>query len=262
MNKEYGIDLKWLAVTAFEIRCGNTTVVTDPYITECVCTDLTWESVEKCNIICLSHAHWDHITDIPRLIPKFHPIILCGDQTAMPLTQWLNAPASTIYPMYPDTELDFDDVKIKALYGRHTKTSDKGFNDVCKELATRDICIADPGINALQPIGSMEYRNFLFTLPNGTKILLWGNDPTVEQINLCKALQPDIGIIQRSVSPEASAKKGAFAAAIGCKVVIPHHHDFKAVDDPSILDPMEKEFLSRVPDGRFIRPVHGQWIHL
>ena len=262
MNKEYGIDLKWLAVTAFEIRCGNTTVVTDPYITECVCTDLTWESVEHCDIICLSHAHWDHITDIPRLIPKFNPIILCGDQTAMPLVQWLNAPASTVYPMYPNLELDFDDVKIKALYGRHTKTSNKGFNDVCADLATRDICIADPGIHALQPIGSMEYRNFLFTLPNGTKVLLWGNDPTVEQINLCKALQPDIGIIQRSVDPEASAKKGAFAAAIGCKVVIPHHHDFKSVDDPSILDPMEREFLSRVPDGRFIRPAHGQWIHL
>jgi hypothetical protein len=108
----------------------------------------------------------------------------------------------------------------------------------------------------------MEYRNFLFTLPNGTKVLLWGNDPTVEQVNLCKALKPDIGIIQRSVTPEASAKKGAFAAAIGCKVVIPHHHDFKSVDDPSILDPMEKEFLSRVPDGHFIRPAHGQWIHL
>jgi uncharacterized protein YdbL (DUF1318 family) len=25
---------------------------------------------------------------------------------------------------------------------------------------------------------------------------------------------------------------------------------------------LEKEFLARVPDGQFIRPVHGQWIHL
>ena len=262
MSKEYGIDLKWLAVTAFEFRFGKTSVVSDPYITECVCTDLTWENVENCNIICLTHAHWDHITDIPRLMTKFDPIVLCGDQTAMPLTQWLNAPASSVYLMYPDMELDFGDVKIKALYGRHTKTSNKGFNDVCRELATRDICLEDPGINALQPIGTMEYRNFLFTLPNGIKILLWGNDPTIEQLNLCKALQPDIGIIQRSVDPVAAAQKAAFAAEIGCKVVIPHHHDFKKVDDPSVLDVMEKEFLARVPDGKFIRPVHGQWIHL
>ena len=114
MMKEYGIDLKWLAVTSFEIRCGNTTVVTDPYITECVGTDLTWEAVEGCDIICLSHAHWDHITDIPRLISKFNPIVLCGDQTAMPLAMWLDYNPSCIYPMYPDTELDFNDVKIKA----------------------------------------------------------------------------------------------------------------------------------------------------
>ena len=262
MNQGYGIALKWLAVTAFEFRFGNTSVVSDPYITECAYTDLTWENVESCHIICLSHAHWDHITDIPRLMPKFDPIILCGDQTAMPLAQWLNAKASSVYPMYPDMELDFGEVKIKALYGRHTKTCNQGFNDFCNELATRDICIADPGINALQPIGTMEYRNFLFTLPNGTKVLLWGNDPTVEQINLCKALQPDIGIIQRSVDPSDSAQKGIFAAEIGCKVLIPHHHDFRQFDDPSIFDPMEKEFLSRVPGGRFIRPVHGQWIHL
>ena len=189
---KYGVSIKWLAVASFEMKLGKKTVVTDPYITECVGTDLDYTAVENCDFITLTHAHWDHITDIPKLAEKFRPRILCGDQTAMPLAQWLNAPASTIYPMYPDTELDFDDVKIKALYGRHTKTSDAGFNDVCALLATRDICIADPGINALQPIGSMEYRNFLFTLPNGTKVLLWGNDPTVEQLNICKALQPDI----------------------------------------------------------------------
>lgn len=262
MSRKYNIDIKWLAVTSFEFRCGGTTVVSDPFITECAHSPLTWEDVENCNIICLSHSHWDHITDIPRLIPKFHPIILCGDQTAMPLVQWLNAPASTIYPMYPDMELDFGDVKIKALYGRHTKTSDKGFNDVCRDLATRDLCIADPGINALQPIGSMEYRNFLLTLPNGTKVLLWGNDPTPEQLAICKALQPDIGIIQRSTDPEKAAQKGAFAAAIGCKVLIPHHHDFKVKDDPAIFEPMKKAFLENMPEGEFILPEHGSWICL
>lgn len=262
MEKKYGIDLKWLAVTSFELRCGNTTVVTDPYITECVGTDLTWEAVENCDIICLSHAHWDHITDIPRLINKFNPIVLCGDQTAMPLAMWLDYNPSYIYPMYPDLELDFNDVKVRALYGRHTKLNFSNLKEMGEKISTRDVCVADPGMAALQTIGSFEYRNFLFTLPNGTKILVWGNDPTVEQLNLYKALQPDIAIIQRSVSPDAATKKAEFAAAIGCKVVIPHHHDFQKLDDPSVLDKFEKEFLARVPDGRFIRPVHGQWIHL
>lgn len=261
MKKTYGISIKWLAVTSFEIRCNGLTVVTDPYITECVGTDLTWEAVENCDIICLGHAHWDHITDIPRLVEKFSPKILCGDQTAIPLAKWLNYTPTLIYPMYPDTELDFGDVKIRALYGRHTNLG-KGFNDLCTRIESNPICTNDPGIQSLQAIGSLEYRNFLFTLPNGTKVLLWGNDPTIEQINICKAQKPDILIIQRSVAPEQIKEKAKFAAAIGCKVVIPHHHDFREVEDPSIVEKFKEEFLTLVPDGVFITPEHGKWIDL
>lgn len=261
MEKSYGVSIKWLAVTGFEIRFNDTTVVTDPYITECVGTDLNWEAVENCDIICLGHAHWDHITDIPRLIEKYSPKILCGDQTAMPLARWLNYTPSYIYPMYPDTELDFGDVKIRALYGRHTNLK-QGFNDLCARIESNEICLKDSGIAALQAIGSMEYRNFLFTMPNGTKILLWGNDPTPEQANLCKALKPDIAIIQRSTAPEQIAKKAKFAAAIGCRVLIPHHHDFRGVDDPSIIETFKNEFLRLVPDGVFVTPEHGKWISL
>ena len=261
MGKSYGVSIKWLAVTSFEIRCNDITVVTDPYITECVGTDLTWEAVENCDIICVGHTHWDHVTDIPRLAEKFHPRILCGDQTAMPMAKWLNYNPSFVYPMYPNLELDFGGVKIRALYGRHTNLG-RGLNDLCARLDANENCVRDPGIASLQAVGSMEYRNYLFTLPNGTKILLWGNEPTVEQVNICKALEPDIAIIQRSVKPEDSAKKADFAAAIGCKVLIPHHHDFRGVDDPGIVEAFKEEFLRRVPTGTFITPPHGQWIHL
>ena len=263
MERKYGIDIKWLAVTSFEIKFGDLTVVTDPYITECRGTDLTYEAVEGCDVICLGHAHWDHITDIPRLCDKFKPRILCGDQTAMPLARWLNYTPSLIYPMYPDMELDFELVKIRALYGRHKIQRDgMGFNDLCALIEGNEICRADAGIASLQAVGTMEYRNYLFTAPNGAKILLWGNDPTVEQINICKALRPDIAILQRGTTPTRIAQTADFAAAIGCKVLIPHHHDFKGVDDPSVIEALKKEFLNRVPDGRFVTPVHGEWVHL
>ena len=261
MERKYGIELKWLAVTSFEFRFGGTTVLSDPYITECVGTDCTWENVDGCDIMLLGHAHWDHITDIPRLVDKFHPIILCGDQTAMPMAKWLNYTPTRIYPMYPDLELDFGAVKIKALYGRHTDLK-QGYNDLFARLQQNEFALADPGIAALQGIGSLEYRNFLLTAPNGTKILLWGNDPTVEQMNLCKALKPDIAIIQRSTAEESIIQKAEFAAAIGCKVLIPHHHEFRNKDDSGIINEFKEEFLKRVPDGIFISPKHGEWIHL
>lgn len=262
MEKKYGISIKWLAVSSFEIRCDGLTVVTDPYITECAGTDLTWEAVENCDIICLGHAHWDHITDIPRLAEKFHPRILCGDQTAMPLAMWLNYDPARMYPMYPDTQLDFGGVKIRALYGRHKSMHGSGMRDLCDRLANNPLCMADPGMGALQPIGSMEYRNYLLTLPNGTKLLIWGSEPTAEQLAICKALAPDIAIIQRAADPEESKRRAAFAAAMGCKVLIPHHHDFRGVDDPIVVTQLGDEFMRLCPDGMFIAPEHGKWVHL
>lgn len=261
MGRTYNVDIKWLAVTCFEIRCDGLTVVTDPFVTECVGTDLTWEAIENCDIITLGHAHWDHVTDIPRLAEKFKPKILCGEQTALPLAQWLNYNPTYIYPMSPNLELDFDKVKIRALYGRH-KSLNRGFNDLCAHLAANEHCVRDAGIASLQPIGSLEYRNYLFTLPNGTKILLWGNEPTAEQVNICKELKPDIAILQRSSRPEMAAANAEFAARIGCKVVIPHHHDFQRVDAPEIIESFKEEFLRRVPDGTFVTPKHGEWMHL
>lgn len=260
MEHSYGVSIKWLAVSSFEIRFPDCTVLTDPYITECVGTDLTWEDVEHCDYITLSHSHWDHITDIPRLIPKFQPKILCGDHTALPLAGWLNCVSSCIYPMHPDMELDFDTVKIRALYGRHIRQ--KGFQDMCQALFSNPICSKDPGIASVQPIGNLEYRNFLFTAPNGTKVLIWGGEPTVEQYNICKPLKPDIAILQRSVQPQDIEEKAKFAAAIGCKVLIPHHHDFTCVDDPAVIAAFKKAFLRLVPDGTFVTPKHGEWVHL
>ena len=261
MERKYNIDIKWLAVTCFEFNFDGLSVVSDPYVTECVGTELDYEAIENCDVICLSHAHWDHITDIPRLADKFSPIIMCGDQTAMPLARWLNYNPSLVYPMYPDMEIDLDKVKIRALYGRH-KSFGLGFNELCARTEKNPLCINDPGIASMQPYGHFEYRNYLFTTSNGTRILLWGNNPTVAQLNICKALKPDIAIIQRSSKDNEITAVADFAANIGAQVVIPHHQDFRGVDDPSILEKFKDEFLKRAPDKEFIIPAHGEWIHL
>ena len=260
---KYGIRIKWLSVTCFEITDGNVTIVSDPCVTESPLCPLTWENIESCDYITLSHGHWDHITDIPRLIHKFKPLILTGDQTAAPLARWTNYSPSRIYPMHPDLELDFDSVKIRALYGRHVDVG-TGYNDQVASLATRPSVLADFGMNELQGYGSLEYRNFLYTFPNGTKVLLWGNDPTAEQRNILKTIQPDIAILQytkQAKDPEAMAK---LAQESGCKVLIPHHMDLKKTREeymPEVVK-LKEAFEKRVPDGHFICPVNGEWIDL
>lgn len=255
------IRIKWLAVSSFEIEYDGFTIVTDPYITDCVGTDLTADAIEGCDVICLTHTHWDHITDVPYLVEKFKPIVMTGDMSMPKVAEWLDYTFSRIYPMYPDTELDFDKVKIRALYGRHTNLG-HSVKEITEKIMKREICEKYPDIIPLQTVGSLEYRNYLFTFSNGKKLLLWGNDPTIDQLNICKALNPDIAIIQRSLGDEAILAKARFAKEIGCKVLIPHHHDFRQVDAPEPIEKFEREFLALAPDCTFINPKHGEWIEL
>ena len=257
----YGVALKWLTVTCFEIRFGGVTVVSDPFVTDSPGTELTWEAIEGCDLITLSHSHWDHITDLPRLMERFHPLLLCGEQTAEPLARWLNCTPSRIYPMAPNLELDFGDVKVRALFGRHTDLK-QGYCDLLRRLEENPLVHGDPHITALQACGSLEYRNYLFTAQNGTKVLLWGNDPTVEQRNLVRALRPDIAILQ--LSKQDPVEMADFAAAIGCNMLIPHHMDLNSAEAAYMpkVERLRDEFLARVPGSVFLCPRHGQWIEL
>ena len=110
---------------------------------------------------------------------------------------------------------------------------------------------------AIQLTGSMEYRNFLLTFANGTKLLIWGGDPTIDQKNLCSALGADIAIIQRS-KDEAKAD---FAAALGCAIVMPHHQHFRK-DDSALLAEMKERYLEKAPNSTFIDPVRNEWIEV
>lgn len=256
----YGIEIRWLSVTCFEMRFGSLTVVSDPFVTDNENSPLSRDDIKDCDIITLSHAHWDHITDIPALLERFRPLLLCGPMTALPLNDWLDYDPMLIYPMEHDLELDFGDVSIRALFGKHTDLKKK--ESVLQESFRKNPLCAEEKILALQKAGSMEYRNYLYTAKSGAKLLLWGNDPTLCQRNLLSELRPEIAILQLSIQdPEEIAE---FAAGIGCKVLIPHHLDLKSGPEGYMdkVRALEKAFLSRVPDGRFICPVHGEQIIL
>ena len=255
------ISLRWLTIACFEVRIGDFAVVIDPCIGVSQRAPFGAEVIDKADLILLSHGHWDHITDMKYAVEQNHPLVLCGDHHAEPMARWLNYTPTRIYPMYPDTELDFGPVKIRSLFGRHCDLG-SSFNDQCKTLASRPWSIRNPDSMEVQTWGSLEYRNYLFTFPNGTKLLIWGNDPTVEQKNMLAPLKPDIAILQ--LSKQDPIEMAEFAAAIGAKVVIPHHMDLRKTPEMYMpkVETMQAEYQKLVPDGIFICPKNGEWIHL
>lgn len=256
----YGLRLKWLGCACFEMDFGSVTVVNDPWITVNEKTDLTWESVEKCNYITLTHSHHDHIMDIPALMEKFPAYLMCGELTAVPLMMWANVNPMRMYPMTPNLELDMDGVKIKALYGRHGPLKGNA-QERMEGWETHHAHKHSQVLKELGMWGDMEYRNFLYTMPNGTKVLIWGNKISrPDQRNILKAEHPDIAIIQVTGTNKATDMAAA-CKEMGCKVVIPHHIDFPGNYMRQTLA-FQEALAEIAPEIQFIIPEYGKWIEL
>lgn len=251
------IRITWLSCACFEIDIDGKGIVTDPYITANAFSPCCAENIKKCDLMTLSHGHYDHITDFPVLTRRFPDVpILCGPLTAMPLVKWLDRNPSYIYPVESNLELDFGWVKVKALFGHHNDL--KGtMSEIQQRLSLAPECLEYPGMEELNAVGTLEYRNYLFTVPDGRKILIWGSMPTADQFHLLSGLHADIAILQRNDShPEKLAQ---FAEATGAKIVIPHHMDLRKTPEEYLpgLEKTKAAFGKLVPDGRFLIPEHG-----
>ena len=259
--EKYGIRIKWNTIASFELKFGELTVLSDPCIGMAPGTDATYESVEGCDIITISHVHWDHVTDLPALVKKFDPLVLVGELSATPLLRWMDGNPQKVYPVMPNIDLDFGEVSIRPLFGRHVNFGTT-YSEQQANFESRPYLQADPALLDMQVLGSTEYRNYLFTAKGGAKVLLWGNEPTLTQEKIVAPLRPDIAILQfqKARIPELAE----FAAAIGCKVLIPHHHDFRYREEEyePMLNELKEAYLKLVPDGTFISPKHGEWMCL
>ncbi len=261
MSKEankFGLRIKWLGCACFEIDFGGLTVVNDPWITDNPTNGFNWEAVEKCDIITLTHSHHDHIRDIPVLLKKYRSKLMCGELTAIPMLKYTDICPMDLYPLAPNVELDFDTVKIKTLYGTHTRLGES-MSAVKERLLNRDFIRNDPLMQELNFIGSIEYRNYLYTMPDGTKILLWGNELLPEQRNILREIKPDIAILQMSKN---TAKDTAdICMEMGSRVVIAHHFDYPS-DNTKLAVSLKNEMAKRAPEVNCIVPECDKWMEL
>ena len=163
--------------------------------------------------------------------------------------------------MESNLELDFDWVKVKALFGRHV-----AFGNTTSELESqlRRHSFVDKAMGDMQILGTMEYRNYFFTFPDGTKVLIWGNGFSAVQRNIVKALQPDVAIIQSTAQLRDPEGYVDFVKAIGAKVVIPHHMDLaKPYEEyKPDLQKMEALLKEAVPDLTFVYPEYGKFAEI
>lgn len=248
-----GFRLRWLNTAGFEIIMGNGRhILLDPFlrgeINGLSCYPISLDEIRQCDYLLLSHIHFDHAGDVGRIQKKFPEAkLFVGDLSADPLCAAQDINCCRLYRVRPGEQYRFDDLTIEVFAGRHTEAARGVYRKHTLEPSGKELDLS-------MWYGQLELQNYLLTLSDGSRILVWAGTPDEDQIHRLKGLVPDVALMH--VSPKQDLRSFArLVAAIRPKAVIPHHYDctevlFRAVPEllQDISKPNREQFLA---DGTF-----------
>lgn len=238
-----GIRLRWLNTAGFEIITSTGThILLDPFldgqVKDITCYPFPIEKIEACDYLLLSHIHFDHAQNVGQLQRKFPRLSLfVPDLSADPLCRAQDLDCARLYRVRSGEKYQFDDLTIECFAGRHTE-SPRGYRP-----SGKDFTRPDGSFDSMMWFGNLELVNYLLTTSDGTRILIWAGMTSPDQKHRLARLYPDLALMH--VSPKQDFEEFAgLTAAIGAKIIIPHHYDFterffKAV--PAAMRDMSEE---------------------
>lgn len=119
------LSVKWYGLNALEFRHSNGSFLIDPYVSRDRTRLHIVEEAEKFlpvagDFILMSHAHWDHLADIPFLMKKNPSIPFYGSPTACFILQSCGVDPARLHPLSYGEELDLPgNVHVKVYESRH-----------------------------------------------------------------------------------------------------------------------------------------------
>ena len=217
-----GVSLRWFNDACYEIRLpGGKTILTDPYIDSSRNHTLTAEDVEGADYILVSHTHFDHIVELGQIAEKFRSKIFVGASAGLELAKHFDLPGWQMYACSPGDRYELEDFTLECFRGKHTFLGDIDRPSKWPENNARDGI--DSALQTLNMLGSYEYSLWLLTLPDHTRLLIWGGAVLPETVNQARHFHPTISIAQY-VMQGPEAMEGLYRA-IGGQVIFPHHHE-------------------------------------
>jgi L-ascorbate metabolism protein UlaG (beta-lactamase superfamily) len=123
---------RWLGVGGIELRASSQILAIDPFFTRPSFWQMWFQRVEpnrqaiaenlpECNFILVTHAHWDHIMDVPQIIENTRAIAL-GSLNVCKLLKALGTPQNQIREIAAGDALSLGPFNTQVLASAHTST--------------------------------------------------------------------------------------------------------------------------------------------
>ena len=145
------ISVKWYGINALEFRHSSGSFMIDPYVSRdreklYIPTEVDKYITSKPDFVLMTHAHWDHLPDMPHILKKTGTT-LYASRTACNMMRACGVPEKQLYELsYGETLHLPGNVKVTS-----------GKNWWCAFFAVKLSDIVDGGINP----GEMLYLNVI-----------------------------------------------------------------------------------------------------
>jgi L-ascorbate metabolism protein UlaG (beta-lactamase superfamily) len=128
-SKDQSLAFRWLGVAGMEFTLGGHTLLIDPFLSRPplknvfmgrVSPDiqLIKEKIKKADHILITHAHYDHLLDVP-VIARQTGAQVCGSTNVCRLLQVHQVSLAQLHELYPFDEIELPYAHIRVIPARH-----------------------------------------------------------------------------------------------------------------------------------------------
>ena len=237
------IGFRWLGVAGIELSTDEMVLAIDPFFSRppfrrmCfgrVVPDrsLVAAKLPRCDFILITHAHWDHLMDVPEVVRNTGAVAL-GSPNSCRLLSILGVPEDQFHPIQAGEEFRLGEFLIRVLPAHHGTGSQ---TPTFPGLLPRDLPWP------LQPRDYRQDVNFSFLIEAGSHRLLDWNSEDPEP-----AVPADLLFVGPQKNPRYY---DALLRRVRPKVVVPIHWD-------DFLRPLSRPLRPLfAPPGWTLPPLH------
>ena len=249
------ISIKWYGINALEIRHSGGSFMIDPYVSRSREKLHIREEVDKYitsepDFILMTHAHWDHLPDIPYILEKTSSV-LYASRTACMIMRALGVPESRLHELVYGEVLHLPgNVTVTALESRHMGTSEEA-----------DGYDAVPSVEALADRSGWKCgETFAFLIDIGGRKLL-----NTGSANLCVETMHGLECdwLVCGISRYKPGFPELLTGNISFRYLIPTHHDeFTLPLDKFYLRDDMQRLSAELPDLKYFEIPVLKWTDL
>jgi len=123
------LSFRWLGVAGVELRAGDQVLAIDPFFTRPSLAGLVRpvkpdaryvsEKLPRCDAVLVTHAHWDHILDVPEVVRQTHAKVY-GSANTCQLLHLHGLPGRSIDEVHVGDKLSLGEFTVDVIAGQHS----------------------------------------------------------------------------------------------------------------------------------------------